>query len=261
MNAMSIWTSSRPALALAAVLPLAACLAAGDQGQIGFRAAGGNKAEPLKRAAFFRGDVVVEGPAGYCVDSKSVRRAASSGFALLTSCAVLADDPSHSVTPAVITVSILPANPDAQQPSAAEISAGLAPVRALAEIDGDGISLVQLAQGGDAGVPGGDPRYWRASMIVNDHFVGLAAYGRVGSSVAGRDGMHLLIDMAEHMREASPSLQKRAPPEPAQSSGVPVPGQADATGTVQVKHDAAAPKKADPPGLRSIMSGLFRKQS
>ncbi len=270
---MSIWISSaralrrgplrglRPVLMLAAILPLSACLEGAGPGAIGFGASQVNKDAPLSRVGFFRGAVVVEGPQGYCIDSKSVRRRAASSFALLTSCATLTGNASQAVAPAVITVSILPADPGVVQPGAAEMSAGLAPTRALEEIDGDGIALVQLAQGGDAGIPGGDARYWRASMVINGHLIGLAAYGQAGSAVAGHQGKNLLIDMAENMREASPSRQPKAlpastrTPDPATSAG------ATTTGTVRVDHDSAAPEAADRAGSQPILSGLFRKRS
>ncbi len=66
----------RAALVAALILPLAACLG----GEGGLRLAG--KPEGAQRsAAFFRGDVIVTGPPGYCVDPKSVQRKADSGFA------------------------------------------------------------------------------------------------------------------------------------------------------------------------------------
>ncbi|MDX1786332.1 MAG: hypothetical protein R3210_09415 [Roseovarius sp.] len=272
---MSIWTSSgatlrgrslrglRMALMLAAVLPLAACLEGASPDAMGFRAAQIDKDAPLSRVAFFRGEVVVAGPKGYCIDSTSVRRRAASSFALLASCRHLASGSSQAPSPAVITVSVLSADPGATQPSAAEISQSLAPARILAEIDGDGISLVHVGQGGDAGIPGGDARYWRASLVINGHLVGLAAYGRAGSAAAGRDGKHLLIDMAEQMRDASPrpSRQPDTPPAVTQSPKPVTTGQADVTGTVRVNHATATPQPANPDGIQAILSGLFRKRS
>ena len=146
------------------------------------------------------------------------------------------------VTPAVITVSVLPFDAKAEQPSAQDMRRSLAPSKALDLIDGDGISLIHLADGGDEGVPGGDARYWRASLLVNGHVVGLAAYGSQGSDVAGRGGRNLLIDMAEHIREASPLRPLGAPNE----------------GLAPVAVDGSPAPNAAQGGLKSVLTGLFR---
>src|SRR6056297_1527391 len=61
----------------------------------------------------------------------------------------------------------------------------------------------------DPALPGGDPRYWRGGMLINGHLVGLAAYGRQGSRVAGADGRRLIRQLAETLREASPEMGDR----------------------------------------------------
>ncbi|WP_206019296.1 hypothetical protein [Roseovarius spongiae] len=212
------------------VLALLALTACGDTG--------GDEA--LASAGFYGGAVVVSGPAGYCVDRRTVRRRAGGGFALLTTCAALSDEAAPPASPAVITVSVLPFDATARQPRASEIAARFAPVKPLAARDGKGIALLHLPQGGDRGVPGGDPRYWRASMVVGGHLVGLAAYGRRGSAVAGPEGGALLRDLAARIRAASPPA---APPAAAAD---------DPARTVSAK-----PRTR---GLRGMFPGLFPEE-
>ncbi len=70
----------RGALALAVLLPLAACGGAGDPGALGFVSPGVNKGAPLTKAQFYRGAVVVAGPAGYCIDPRTVRNRSTGSF-------------------------------------------------------------------------------------------------------------------------------------------------------------------------------------
>ncbi len=206
---MFTWISNRitPGLAFAVFLLLAGCMGEGTEGGLGFlnppqTAASGPP--PFKQVSLFRGNVVIEGPPGYCIDRQSLRRGADGGFALIASCESLTGAIGTKVAPAVITVSVLPRRLGATQPTAAGLAALAAPARALVLDDGDGISLVQLSQGGNTALADGDPRYWRGGMLINGHVVGLAVYGPKGSKLAGADGRRLMMGMAETLRELSP---------------------------------------------------------
>lgn len=192
----------------ALLLPLAACLGGG--GAMG----GASKpaAEAPRQVAFFDGDVIVAGPMGYCVDPDSVQRKGNDRFALLAGCVSLGRTFADKVTPAVVTVSVLPQSRVAQQPTADRLAAPWAHAGVLRKIEGDGLSLVQLARGGDALLPGGDPRHWRGAMMINGHMIGFAAYGGAGSAVAGEAGRNVLIATAKAMRAASP---QQTPPQSA----------------------------------------------
>ncbi len=240
---MSTWTSditgsARAALLGALILPLAGCLGegGGTPGAMGFLS-GGAAPAPLRRIALYDGAVVVAGPPGYCIDGRAVRRGRAGNFVLLASCAQLSGSEALSVDPAMITVSVLSYTAGVTQPTAAQITRSAAPARALRELDGDGVSLVHLDSGGDAAVPGGDPRYWRAGMVVNGHLIGLAIYGGKGSAVAGDAGLNVLMEMAETLREESPERAPAAPDSP----------------------DAPAPVAKTGTGSKSVFSGLFPK--
>ena len=184
-----------PAVLLLVCLPLAACLeAVGEAGP-------GNA---LHAVGFYDGEVVVTGPRGYCIDRSSIKRGPGGRFALLASCESLTDQPGISVEPAVMTVAVLPHATRAVQPSSDAMVEALGRGSVRDTEDGDGIALVHIAEGGDTVLPGGDPSYWRASMVINGHLVGLAAYGPKGGAVAGTGGRDLLRDLAEDLRAASP---------------------------------------------------------
>jgi len=87
-------------------------------------------------------------------------------------------------------------------PSAAELAAALAPAKAIAHVNGDGLTLVQLDRGGDSGLPTGDPRHWRGAMLINGYLVGLALYAPKGSALAGRGGQRLILQLAENLLDA-----------------------------------------------------------
>lgn len=258
---MSIWTSktfrfgSRTVLALGLCQLMVACLGptggggGGGGGSLGLLPAPeGKPTDAVHQIAVYRGQVIVTGPAGYCVDPKSVQRRGGSSFALLASCAHLSSASTDDVAAAVITVSVLPRDRRAALPDAREMAAALGPENVVAGENGDGITLVQLARGGDRVVPGGDPRHWRAAIMVGGHLVGLAAYSGPDGAAAGREGRALLIATAEAMLDASPPIRSAAEPQPEAT-----PDNADAP--EQIGDKATQP----PVGLRSLFGGLFRK--
>lgn len=182
------------AVILAACLPLAACLGSGDDA---------SSQEALQSVAFYNGAVTVTGPSGYCIDRASVKSDAGGRFALLASCESLTGQPGIAVPPAVMTVAVLPRATAAVQPDATAMADALGPDTVHRTEEGDGITLVQVANGGEEILPGGDPVHWRASMMINGHIVGLAVYGPKGGEIAGPRGRALLRDLAEALRTAS----------------------------------------------------------
>jgi len=211
---MSIWTSETLfgvnrfglVVALMLALPLAGCIGegTGEEG-IEFRTPA-EKAKPvsgeiLSNVPLYNGRVVVAGPKGYCIDGSVLRRGGVGSVVLIASCNTLSGKPGGSVDPAVMTVSVSPRQLGAKQPNANELSALAAPAKVLASEDGDGISLVRMASGGDSVLAHGDPRYWRAGMLINGHVVSLAAYTPKGS---GTSGKALIMALAETLRELSP---------------------------------------------------------
>ncbi len=184
-------------------LPLAACLEAGPDGPALDSSA---RSKQVTEQVFFGGDVVVRAPHGYCIDRKSLRRGIGTQFVALASCESLSGTRGIGVAPAMITVSVLPRQQSATQPRAADLARSVAPVKVLKAYDDDGVSLVQINSGGDQVLSSGDPRYWRAGMLVNGHLVGLSVYGRRGGPLAGKAGRVLLLELADAVREASDAV-------------------------------------------------------
>lgn len=186
----------RPIWLAALLWSLAAC---GDLGP------GGTSDEPnvVKALALYDGDVVVRGPRGYCVDADSVRRQPSNRLVLLGSCESLSGEPGVTVPLALIVVNVADKQPGRAQPTAATIAASAAPKKPLAAIDTEGLALVHLDAGGELALPGGDPRYWRGGMVINDHLVSLAVYTPRGSTLAGASGRRFITDLARALRSAS----------------------------------------------------------
>ncbi|MFX0541747.1 hypothetical protein ACEWPM_008430 [Roseovarius sp. S4756] len=246
---------ARGALTCALIVPLAACL--GGEGATKTNSDSEKRAEAPRSAAFFGGDVVVAGPSGYCIDPGSVQTGRNAAFALLASCAHLGRLASGNVPPAVITISVLARDPGAEQPSASRLAKPWANAGVIDQIDGDGISLIQLERGGDTFLPGGDPRHWRGAMLINGHVIGLAAYGDVGSGLRAGAGRDLLIDIAEAMLKASPI--RRAAPKPA---ALPQPVEAAVSDNPEDSETARAmlaqSEQAALGGFKSMLAGLFR---
>ncbi len=199
----------RAAICGALILPFAACVGGGG-GAVGQLSKGGKPAEAPRGIAFFGGDVVVTGPAGYCVDPGSVQQRRDAAFALLASCSHLGRAAGDTVPPAVITVSVLARDASAAPPTASRLAAPWANAGVAQKIDAGDISLIQLERGGDTLLPGGDPRHWRGAMLINGHMVGLAAYGGTGSGV--REGRDILISTSRAMLKSSPRRAVTAKP-------------------------------------------------
>jgi len=198
---MSIWTSEIRA-ALALVL-LAGCLAPVEEGP----------RPAIRQVAFDDGAVILSAPRGYCVDADSMRRS-SGRVALLAPCERLTGQPGIAVAPAVMTVSIMPQG-DAPAPSPEGLARAVAPARTGAGGTQAGLAYVQVMDGGETVLPGGDPRHWRGARTVAGHLVGLAVYAPEGSPLAGPEGRGLLHDLAEGLRAGAQTPPSRARTSPA----------------------------------------------
>jgi hypothetical protein len=159
------------------------------------------EAPALHAVALFEGDVVVAGPEGYCIDQSSLKQRVQGSFVLLASCESLTGKRGRQVPPAVMTVLVLPQSAGAGLPKPADLAGALTPIEAVARKD---LSLVYLPRGGDDYVPGGDPKHWRAGMVVNGHMIGLAVYGLKGSAASKATGKRLIMGLAARIRRKSP---------------------------------------------------------
>ncbi|KRS14106.1 hypothetical protein XM53_05045 [Roseovarius atlanticus] len=180
---------------MAALGPLAGC----DGTTLGTS----GKPNVVQALSLYDGSVVVRGPRGYCIDADNIRRQPSNRLVFLGSCESLSGEPGVTVPLAFIVVNVAIREPGRTPPSAATIAASAAPKKPLAIVDGDGLALVHLDAGGELALPGGDPRYWRGGMVINDHLVSLAVYAPAGSSLAGASGRRFITDLARSLRRAS----------------------------------------------------------
>lgn len=182
------------AMGLAACLPLSACLDGADPPA---------RQDAMRTISFYDGAVTVDSPRGYCIDRASVKHDADGRFALLASCESLTGEPGVEVAPAVMTVAVLPRAHDANTPpDATAMAQAVGPDTVRRAEEDDGITLVQVANGGEAVLPQGDPAHWRASMMLNGHVVGLAAYGPKDGEIAGSQGRDLLRAFGATLRAA-----------------------------------------------------------
>lgn len=212
---MSTWISearARRALACATLLlALPGCLASDAAPQA-----------PLTTTVLGRGDVRLTAPRGYCIDAVSTRRLkGGGGFALLAPCTQLTGTPGISVSPALMTVSVMPQGPGASAPDADSLATAIAPAPVGAQGQADGLVYAQVMQGGEVVLPGGDARYWRGARLVAGHLASVALYVPEGSALAGREGRLLLGDLAVGLSATTTRAADNAPPDtttPAKSS-------------------------------------------
>jgi len=159
----------------------------------------------VQRTALFQGGAIVASPAGYCIDESHVRRRDQGSFVLMAGCAHIGGE-GPMVDPAVITVSVLPDEPGVRHATAEELAEKLSPNAAPLEmVNEEDLALVHLASGGDRAMPGGDPRHWRGSMVLNGHLTGLAVYAPRDSRLAGAAGRRLVTELADTLRNANPA--------------------------------------------------------
>ncbi|MCR8549056.1 dihydroxy-acid dehydratase [Salipiger sp. P9] len=198
----------------------------------GLFAAGGEPPEPqrptpLARADLVRGDVVVAGPEGYCVDPVTLARRAGRDFAVIASCNILSGGKAGMfVEPMIMTVTVggidsaaaLPA------PSALALQAGQELIGGSTR---DGLVAAQLAGGGTEVLEDGDPRYWRGAFLHNGRMIGLALYAPRGSFLAGADGREMLRAVQTRILRLSPEA---APPRPEDEQTAPPPAAAAGDG-------------------------------
>lgn len=187
---------------LATLLPLAlaGCLDAPD----GAMALQAGRSNVLETALLDEGTIVVTGPAGYCIDGKSLRNRGERQFALVAQCDLLRSNEVTGVTSlAFLTVTAVRAPDDTPLPSAQQIAETFGPAEVLYEAKIDGIQVVQLASGGESATKQADPVHWRGVMTIKGHAIGLAAYSMQDGSGAGLEGRNLLLALGRRIRDAS----------------------------------------------------------
>ncbi|QOL81714.1 hypothetical protein [Pseudooceanicola spongiae] len=218
----------RPAALLMTLALLAGCEAPGTSGAIaredngqalGFLSSvNRNSGSVLGSAEVAGGDVAIHGPAGYCIEGRSLKKRSRYGFALLARCDILSGGQIGTpVALALMTVTVTPFEGPGDLADARTLSAEFPRSDVLSAEDVTAVRLLHLAKGGDTFAPGADPRQWRGAFLLNGYLVSVAAYGPEGSTVADKGGRALILDMAKTMRAKSPKLP--APAEVAAKAG------------------------------------------
>ncbi len=221
---MSTWTSSRLALGALALTFLAACLGEGTApGALSVAApTSQNRSYALAQASVVPERVVAKGPSGFCIDKRSLKASATGGFALLAPCAALGAKATGEEEPVLLTIQAQLRGLQGRQTTAEGLAEAFAKNGPLYSETGDGLSLVQLATGGDDIVPGGEPKHWRAALSFNGYLIGLAVYSEKGGAAAGKRGKALLLEFAEGVLGASP-LKTAGPTSPVQAKNAKLP--------------------------------------
>lgn len=157
------------------------------------------------------GAIVVKPPRGYCIDARSFSDRASSGFALIGSCASLTGEATPIlVEPAIITVSTSPAVEGEVTTDSRAFQSALGRGQILRAINReDGLSLLHV-NGGARVPPSADPRHWRGLLAVNGQVLGLALYAGTDSPMTGDAGMRMMIALADAIRRDSEAARNVA---------------------------------------------------
>ncbi|MFC4730831.1 dihydroxy-acid dehydratase [Salipiger abyssi] len=179
-------------------------------------AAAPERPTPLAQTEMARGEVVVAGPEGYCVDPVTLGNRPGRGFAVIASCHILSGGKTGNfVEPMMMTVTVGPRQQTVVPPAPSVLA-----VQAGQELVGgevrDGLVMAQLGGGGTDVLDDGDPRYWRGAFVQNGHLIGLALYAPQGSFLAGPDGAGMLRAVQQRIVSLSPAAaeDEEAPVEP-----------------------------------------------
>lgn len=163
-----------------------------------------SRTKALDQAALDAGEVTVRGPAGYCIDPRSLRDRGARQFALLAQCDLLKSGQIEGVsTLSLLTVTAVRSDDDAPLPTAQQLADTFGPAEVLRQTDRDGVLLVQLSDGGQRVTRNADPVHWRGVMRVAGHTLGLAAYNNKGSGDSAFDGRDLLMALVANIRRAT----------------------------------------------------------
>lgn len=189
--------------ALMAIAILSACTGAEF---VGF----GQPSEAVQSVSLRSGGVTIAAPSGFCVDTSLSK--IEDGFVVLGGCDVITRGRMYGpVNNAILVVSVSQERADAL--------AGTSRLANMLGNDGvissryeEGVSLVQLASGGDEFVPGGDPKHWQGVATVNGYLVLMSTYSEVGGTATRASGGDLILALAQNIRLNSPFRMLPKPP-------------------------------------------------
>ncbi|MFT4782680.1 MAG: hypothetical protein ACI9IV_000409 [Paracoccaceae bacterium] len=219
---MSIWTSKAGPLACGAVfvLLLTGCLGVKTPGSLSAaaRADASGQVATRDRLRVAKGDVVIAGPKGYCIDRASSQSKSSGAFVLLTVCQpnVTATPRSAlpSVTPALLTATVLSGDGptsvgynryfSSEAGRSALSKTGVAANVKVIEKGSRSDMFVMRIQDSDLSAQDGFlPDAWRGMFNLNGHIVALSVYSLSKRPLNRDAGYSLLETFAEAIRSES----------------------------------------------------------
>lgn len=166
--------------------------------------AAGSSSSALEAASLDAGEITIRGPAGYCVDAKSLRATGSRQFALLAQCDILKSGEVEGVSSlSFMTVTAVRSPDDTPLPTAEQLAQTFGPARVLRQTSRNGALLVQLSDGGQRASANAVPVHWRGVLQVAGHTLGLAAYSTEGGAATDMSGRDLLMSLVDNIRQAT----------------------------------------------------------
>lgn len=205
--------------ALAAVLALSGCIggSGGADGPVGTSPFWLNASAPRAMQA---DGVTIVGPSGFCIDPGATQASDDVRFALLGSCASLANSATHGKPrkAAVLSASLGPTGGLSVSENSAALTALLSGPqgRALLATDGggavtvhetavdDGVILVHASDPGLTAARQLEPDYWRGFFDLDGRVVTLSVFSLPGrQSLTDKAGQSLLMSFVAAMRQAN----------------------------------------------------------
>ncbi|PRY81862.1 hypothetical protein CLV76_101402 [Marivita geojedonensis] len=181
---------------------LSGCDGPGTLGSMSLLESGGETPTALLASTRLgRGEIVVFGPDGYCIDPATLRTSGSRGFAAIASCHILSGGTTGPIVePVLVTVTVGPATTDAPTPQdlAAALATELLEFRELSALD-----VGRFASGGESAFNGSAPVHWRGSFSLGPHLIGLTLYAPEGSPLLGTQGAAFLNTVSSRIRAKS----------------------------------------------------------
>lgn len=195
--------------ALTGAVFLSGCQIMGDPGSLPFLEAALETANPAaSTASLANGAIIVSGPDGYCVDTRTLRSTASGGFAAIASCNILTDGESGPIVePVLVTVTVK--NTTGAVPSPQDIASALE-TELLDNRELSAVTAGQLAKGGETAFQNSDPRHWRGVFEIGNHLVGVTLYAPKGSPFVGAQGAAFLNTVSSRIRANSATPNRSA---------------------------------------------------
>ena len=210
-------------LALAVPFAVAAC-AEGPIQQAPVRLAARAAPETVDVA---RGEIVIAGPDGYCIDKRGSRLRGAAPFALLASCASVSGDEQAAspAFPALLTVSVDQKTGESINPSdllpilisedgraALARDGNASSVTILEAIEANGAALLRLDDQSVDPTPELESVYWRGLFTLNGRLITTTVVGFDNRPLENANGLNQLVAFVNAIQKASPIMLETPAP-------------------------------------------------